>query len=227
MAVATPATGSVNATGAKARLDVFPRLWPGAVCSDGGACLRRLPQRPGNPPRSKLPDRQCWVQSRGAAHRFRHAARYRHRHVPGHCARNRSDGKRVVRGTTTGAWPPPPKVGEAVFFGGFPGVERVPITPNEISFGLHGAMVPLTDFTDYQLCARMERQYRVDIRGLGPPARRSMISAGCRAGRCFSRFTGMAFGAGVWWVSFPKRSQWRISSALPPCGHTISCRMGV
>jgi hypothetical protein len=77
-------------------------------------------------------------------------------------------GKRVVQGTD-GPWPPPPNVGEAVFFGGFPGVERIPIAPNEISFGLHSAMVPLTDFTDYQLCARMEHEYRVDVRGLGLP----------------------------------------------------------
>jgi hypothetical protein len=33
-------------------------------------------------------------------------------------------GKRIVQGTD-GAWPAPPNVGEAVFFGGFPGVERV------------------------------------------------------------------------------------------------------
>jgi hypothetical protein len=30
-------------------------------------------------------------------------------------------------------------------------------------------MVPLTDFTEYQLCARMEREYRVDVRDLGFP----------------------------------------------------------
>jgi hypothetical protein len=77
-------------------------------------------------------------------------------------------GKRVVRGTDD-AWPAPPNVGEAAFFGGFPGVERVPIAPHEISFGLHSAMVPLTDFTEYQLGARMEPEYRVDVRDLGPP----------------------------------------------------------
>lgn len=77
-------------------------------------------------------------------------------------------GKRIVQGTD-GAWPAPPNVGEAIFFGGFPGVERVPIAPHEISFGLYGAMVPLTDFTEYQLCARMEREYRVDVRDLGLP----------------------------------------------------------
>jgi hypothetical protein len=77
-------------------------------------------------------------------------------------------GKRVVRGTD-GAWPPPPNVGEAVFFGGFPGAERIPIAPHEISLGLHSAMVPLTDFTEYQLGARMEPEHRVDVRDLGLP----------------------------------------------------------
>jgi hypothetical protein len=77
-------------------------------------------------------------------------------------------GKRIVRGTD-GVWPPPPNIGEAVFFGGFPGVERVPVAPHEISFGLYGAMVPLTDFTEYQLCARMEPEYRLDVRDLGLP----------------------------------------------------------
>jgi hypothetical protein len=77
-------------------------------------------------------------------------------------------GKRVVRGSN-GAWPPPPNVGETIFFGGFPGIERVPVAPHEISFGLHSAMVPLTDFTEYQICARMERDYRIDVRGHGLP----------------------------------------------------------
>jgi hypothetical protein len=64
-------------------------------------------------------------------------------------------GKRIVQGTD-GAWPPPPNIGEAIFFGGFPGVERLSIAPHQISFGLHSAMVPLTDSTEYQLCARMD-----------------------------------------------------------------------
>lgn len=77
-------------------------------------------------------------------------------------------GKRVVLGTS-GAWPPPPKDGEAVFFGGFPGDERIPVTAHEISFGLHSAMVPLTSRTDYQLCCQLDRDSRVDVRGLGLP----------------------------------------------------------
>jgi hypothetical protein len=60
-------------------------------------------------------------------------------------------------------------VGEAVFFGGFPGCERDHIAADEFSFGLHSAMVPLTSFTDYQLCCQFDRRYWLDIRGLGLP----------------------------------------------------------
>jgi hypothetical protein len=58
-------------------------------------------------------------------------------------------GKKVVQGTD-GAWPPPPKLNEVVYFGGFPGSERIQIASREFSFGLHSGMVPLTDFTEYQ-----------------------------------------------------------------------------
>ncbi|OMI09498.1 hypothetical protein BSN85_16345 [Bradyrhizobium brasilense] len=77
-------------------------------------------------------------------------------------------GKKVVEGTG-GAWPPPPNAGEVVFFGGFPGCERVEVAPMEFSFGLHSAMTPLTDFTEYQVGCRFDRQYWVDVRGLGLP----------------------------------------------------------
>jgi hypothetical protein len=77
-------------------------------------------------------------------------------------------GKKVVPGADA-AWPPPPDLREAVFFGGFPGCERIEVAPMEFSFGLHSAMTPLTDFTDYQLGCRFDRQYWVDVRGLGLP----------------------------------------------------------
>jgi hypothetical protein len=77
-------------------------------------------------------------------------------------------GKQVVRGTD-GRWPAPPNVGEVVYFGGFPGHERIEVAARELSFGLHSGMVPLTDMTEYQLCCRFDRRYWVDIRGLGLP----------------------------------------------------------
>jgi hypothetical protein len=77
-------------------------------------------------------------------------------------------GKKVVQGTD-GAWPPPPNLKEVVFLGGFPGGERIEVATREFSFGIHGAMVPLTDLTDYHLCCRFDRRYWVDVRGLGLP----------------------------------------------------------
>lgn len=80
----------------------------------------------------------------------------------------RNIGKAVVIGTD-GAWPPPPNANEAVYFGGFPAAERIEIGPMEFSFGLHSGIVPLTDFTDYQLGCRFDRRYWVDVRGVGLP----------------------------------------------------------
>ena len=77
-------------------------------------------------------------------------------------------GKKIIRGTD-GPWPPPPNKGEAVYFGGFPECERDRIADKEFSFGLHSAMVPLTSFTEQQLCCQFERRYWIDIRGLGLP----------------------------------------------------------
>src|SRR6267143_1918646 len=83
-------------------------------------------------------------------------------------------GKQVVHGTDE-AWPPPPNVNKAVFFGGFPGRERIEVAPREFSLGLHSAIVPVTDMTDDQLCCRFDRRYWVDVRVWG--CRRSaMIS---------------------------------------------------
>ena len=77
-------------------------------------------------------------------------------------------GKKIIRGTD-GAWPPPPNKGEVVYFGGFPECERDRIARKEFSFGLHSAMVPLTSFTEHQLCCQFDRRYWMDIRGLGLP----------------------------------------------------------
>jgi hypothetical protein len=77
-------------------------------------------------------------------------------------------GKKVIPGTD-GIWPQPPNIGEAVYFGGFPRCERIEVGTREYSFGLHSGMVPLTDFTDYQLACRFDRYYWVDVRGLGLP----------------------------------------------------------
>jgi hypothetical protein len=77
-------------------------------------------------------------------------------------------GKKIVHGND-GPWPPPPNVGEAVFFGGFPGQERDRVAAEEFSFGLHSVMPALTSFTDHQLCCQLDRDSWVDVRGFGLP----------------------------------------------------------
>jgi hypothetical protein len=77
-------------------------------------------------------------------------------------------GKKVVVGAD-GAWPAPPNPGEIALFGGFLGTQRVFVAPNEVSFGLHLGMTPITDFTNDQIRCRLERHYWVDTRGLGLP----------------------------------------------------------
>ena len=76
--------------------------------------------------------------------------------------------KTIVRGGD-GVWPPPPNAREVIYFGGFPGREREHTRADELAFGLHSAMVPLTDLTDYQLCCSLARSCWVDVRGLGLP----------------------------------------------------------
>src|SRR5262249_2936898 len=84
-------------------------------------------------------------------------------------------GKQVVAGGEN--WPPPPASGEVVFFGGFPGNQRLALGPKEVSFGLHCAMTPVSDFTVHQIRCRLDRRNWVDTRGLW------LAIAGIRHGR--------------------------------------------
>ena len=77
-------------------------------------------------------------------------------------------GKHVVIGTD-GVWPYPPNPGEVTFFGGFLGTQRIVIGSNEVSFGLHLGMTPVSDLTEHQIRCRFNRQNWVDVRGLGLP----------------------------------------------------------
>ncbi len=77
-------------------------------------------------------------------------------------------GKRVVKGVD-GPWPPPPQKDEVVFFGGFPGDERDNVTADDVTFGLHSAMIRLTSLTDRQLCCQFDRSNWIDVHGLGLP----------------------------------------------------------
>ena len=77
-------------------------------------------------------------------------------------------GKKVLIGTDD-VWPNPPNPGEVALFGGFLGSQRIVIGPNEISFGLHLGMTPVSDFTEHQIRCRFDRRNWVDVRRLGLP----------------------------------------------------------
>jgi hypothetical protein len=66
-------------------------------------------------------------------------------------------------------WPPPPKPGEQVMFGGFPGQERIMLGPGEISFGFHSGMSSATSVTQHQITQRYEREFMIDQHGNGLP----------------------------------------------------------
>jgi hypothetical protein len=66
-------------------------------------------------------------------------------------------------------WPPPPKPGEQVMFCGYPGQERVFVSPGEINFGLHSGMTRAASVTDHQITMRFERDFMIDQHGTGLP----------------------------------------------------------
>jgi hypothetical protein len=77
-------------------------------------------------------------------------------------------GKRPIV-AQTGDWPPPPKRGEQVMFGGFPGKERIFVSDNEINFGFHSGMVGASSVTEHQITVRLEREFMIDQHGTGLP----------------------------------------------------------
>jgi hypothetical protein len=54
-------------------------------------------------------------------------------------------------------------------FCGYPGQERVFISPNEINFGLHSGMTKAASITDHQITMRFERDFMIDLHGTGLP----------------------------------------------------------
>ena len=66
-------------------------------------------------------------------------------------------------------WPPPPKCGEQVMFGGFPAQERQFVSGNEINFGFHSGMTMATSVTEHQITVRLEREFMIDQHGTGLP----------------------------------------------------------
>jgi hypothetical protein len=66
----------------------------------------------------------------------------------------------------TSPWPPPePIETNAAFFGGFPGISRLWLRRNAVSFGLYLAHTPITTVTDRQITCRFDRDAWVPIEG--------------------------------------------------------------
>lgn len=66
-------------------------------------------------------------------------------------------------------WPVPPNVGESVMFGGFPAQERIVRGTDEVDFGFHSAMTPVTSITEHQISCRFNRDTMLDNLGTGLP----------------------------------------------------------
>jgi hypothetical protein len=78
-------------------------------------------------------------------------------------------GKQAISGSP---WPPPEPPQElAVWFGGFPGITRLWLRSNAISFGLCMGHVPITTVTDRQITCRFNREQFITAEGrrTGPP----------------------------------------------------------
>jgi hypothetical protein len=78
-------------------------------------------------------------------------------------------GKHAISGSP---WPPPDPIPElAVWFGGFPGITRLWLRSNAISFGLSMGHVPITTVTDRQITCRFDREQFVsgETRRTAPP----------------------------------------------------------
>jgi hypothetical protein len=78
-------------------------------------------------------------------------------------------GKQAI---ATTPWPPPePIETNAAFFGGFPGISRLWLRRNAVSFGLHLAQTAITIVTDRQITCRFNREDWLPIEGrrIPPP----------------------------------------------------------
>jgi hypothetical protein len=81
----------------------------------------------------------------------------------------RNMGKQAILGSP---WPPPEPLPElAVWFGGFPGVGRLWLRSNAVSFGLYMAHTPITIVTERQITCRFDREAFIAVEGrrIPPP----------------------------------------------------------
>jgi hypothetical protein len=77
-------------------------------------------------------------------------------------------GKTVVKGYQS-EWPPcPPQQGRGIYYAGFPGVEKIWLSPREISFGVAFAGGVASSVSETDVSSLIEREYIMPVRD-GPP----------------------------------------------------------
>ena len=73
--------------------------------------------------------------------------------------------------TTITVWPPViPEVGQSIAFAGFPGRERRPVGPRELSFAPYPVLVVATSVNERYISCRFDREFLVPAPGFGLPA---------------------------------------------------------
>lgn len=77
-------------------------------------------------------------------------------------------GKKILNGSQK-TWPPEqPKIGDTVFFAGYPGQERI-ASAATINFGIYGAIPIIKTINNNDLVCQFEREYMIDLSGKGLP----------------------------------------------------------
>jgi hypothetical protein len=93
--------------------------------------------------------------------------------------------------------PPPPDQGKGVFFGGFPKLYREEPAPDEIDFGLYGALLTATSVREDRITCQLDHDYIEDLLDLGLPPKNAWLG-------------GMS-GAPAWTVT---ETGWRLAGVI-------------
>lgn len=67
-------------------------------------------------------------------------------------------------------WPPaPPQQDRGVYYGGFPGIETIWMSPREVSFGAAPGGGVASSISEADVCSLVERDHLIAVLGSGPP----------------------------------------------------------
>ncbi len=77
--------------------------------------------------------------------------------------------KTILTGQQTTWPPPPPQQYKGIYFSGFPGIETISLSPNEISFGVFAGGGVAHSISENDVSSLVERQHLIDVMGKGLP----------------------------------------------------------